>query len=325
MGAHRWARYLTVLLVTALVTPLIGVPTAFAASSFTGGPTDTVLYVPNDHTPIGFRFKATAGLQPSTQYYAKVRFTVGTSPNPTTNRGFTWNGTSGQWVPDLGGGNWTDFPVVTSNSDGTITEQWIFAKFGDEAVSGSYHVMISLYADGTTYNSLDVPAVTVMDMATQGGWIHNGTTIAAGSAGKRVECSSVASTATVFALAKTELDAVDSDSDGTVDNEDYGPAGVSAADFRLGVPVDMPLNTYINRTTQIMTSFTLTVADTDIAHNVADQVAPSAPGSFAVNAGLLANELSWTAASDQVGRASRATASSVGWRRRPIASATRGP
>jgi len=301
MGAHRWARYLTVLLVTALVTPLVGVPTAFAASSFTGGPTDTVLYVPNDHTPIAFRFRATAGLSPSTQYYVKVRFTVGTSPNPTTNRGFTWNAASGAWVPDLGGGNWTDFPVVTSNSDGTITEQWIFAKFGDELSSGAYHVMISLFANGTTYNSSDVPAVTVMNMATEGGWIHNGTTIAAGSAGKRVECTSIASTATVYALAKTELDLVDSDSDGTVDNEDYGPAGVSAADFRLGVPVGVPFNTYINRTTQITTSFTLPVADTDIVHTGADQVAPSAPGSFLVKSDVLSNELSWTAASDSGG------------------------
>lgn len=301
MREHRSTRYLVAAVVVALVTSLLGVPTAFAKSTFAGGPTDTVLYVPNDHTPIGFRFEATAGLAPSTDYYAKVRFTVGTSPDPTTNRGLTWNGASGAWVPDLGGVNWTDFPVVTSNPDGTITEQWIFAKFGDELSSGTYHVMISLFSNGTTYNSSNVPAVTVMDMATQGGWIHNGSTLAAGSAGRRVECSSVASTATVYALAKSEADLVDSDSDGVVDNEDYGPAGVSAADFRLGVPVSLPFNTYINRTSQITSSFTLAVADTDIAHSGTDQVAPSAPGSFVVDPGVLANELSWTAAGDAGG------------------------
>ncbi len=302
MGTHRWSRRIAPLLVAAMLTPLLGVAPAYAAGSFTGGPTDTVLFAPNDHTPIAFRFKATAGLAPSTDYYVKVRFTVGTSPNPSTNRGMTWNATTLTWVPDLGGGNWSDYPVVTSNPDGTITEQWIFAKFADEAASGTRHIMISLYdiEGNSTYNGSVVPTVTVMPMASAGAWVHNGTNVTSTYWGKRSECTSDTSSDAIYALGKTEPDLIDSDSNGTVDDEDYGPAG-AGGDFRHAVPLSMPFNMLLSRTTTYASSQQITIADTDIALNAADQIAPTAPSSLSVVPNVGENALTWGAATDAGG------------------------
>ncbi len=294
------SRWLAVLLTSALLVPLLGAPPALAASSFTGGALDSVLYVPNDHTPIALRYEATGGLSPNTQYYVKVRFTVGTSPNPSTNRGFTWNPTTQAWAPDLGGANWSDFPTVMSDASGLITAGWVWAKFGDENAAGAYHILISLSDGATTYNSTTAPATTVLDMSTNGAWVHNGTTIASNLAAKRAECTSETSSGVVYSLGKTELDTVDNDSDGVVDNEDYGPVG-RTSDLRLGVPVGMNFVTYVNRTTTYASARQITIADTDIALNAADQTAPSAPGAFKVEPTVHGNDLSWTAASDTGG------------------------
>jgi len=302
MGARlRRPDYLALLLVIALAAPLLDALPALAASNFTGGATDTVLFVPNDHTPIAFRFKATAGLAAETAYYVKVRFTVGTSPDPMTNRGMTWNSTTQEWVPDLGGGNWADYPVVVTDAVGAITEQWITAMFADERESGPYHVMISLKEVGGTAvsNASVLPLVTVMPMTTSGAWVHNGTTVGGSFAGKRVECTSEASSGIIYSLGKTETDAVDSDSNEIVDDEDYGPAG-AAGDFRQAVPVGMTFKTLLSKTTTYATA-EITVADTDIALNADDRVAPTAPSSLLVTPGAYRNDVAWGAASDAGG------------------------
>lgn len=302
MGAIRRSRSVALAIALALLAPLLGAaPVYGASSSFTGGATDTVLFVPNDHTPIGFRFKAPAasGLAASTQYNVKVRFTVGTSPSPDTNRGMTWNGTTHEWVPDLGGSNWDDFPVITTASDGSITEGWLFAKFADETASGDYHVMVSLSEVGNigAINSSVVPTVTVMAMESEGAWVHNSTAVSGTLAGRRSECTSETSSSVIYALGKTELDLVDSDSNRIVDDEDYGPAG-AAGDFRHAVPVGMTFNMLLIKTTTYASAQKITVPDTDIALNAADMVAPTAPASLLVTAGSYKNTLSWGAATD---------------------------
>jgi len=293
---------LVLVLVMALLAPLVGAaPVSAVPGSFVGGPTDTVLFVPNDHTPIAFRFKATApsGLAASTQYNVKVRFTVDTSPSTNTNRGMTWNGTTRKWVPDLGGANWSDYPLITTNPDSSITEGWVTAKFADENVSGDYHVMISLSEVGSTgaINSTVVPAVTIMSMETDGAWVHNGTVVGGSFAAKRSECTSETSSGVVYSLGKTELDLVDSDSNSTVDDEDYGPTG-AAADFRHAVPVGMNFNMLLSKTTTYASSQKITVPDTDIALNAADMVAPTAPASLLVTPDSYKNTVTWGAASD---------------------------
>jgi len=302
MRRLSWSRYLALLLAVTMLTPLIGASPAYAAATFTGGATDSVLYIPNDHTPIGFRFKADAGIPASATFYLKVRFTTGTSPSPSTNRGMTWNGTTGMWVPDLGGGNWDEYPTVTSDSSGLIAEKWVFAKFADEAKSGQYYVMISLQdvATGDVYNSSVLPQATVLDMTTGGAWMHNGTTVASSLGNKRVECTMESSSSVVYALAKSEMDAIDSDADGVVDNEDYGPAGMPG-DFRLAIPLNLAFDVLLNRTTVYTAAQMITVADTDIALNASEQVAPSAPASFSVTPGEYSNQLEWGTASDAGG------------------------
>lgn len=302
---RNWSRrrYLALLLAASMLLPFgAATPASAAAYTFTGGATDQVLYVPNDHTPIGFRFKADAGLSPSSAYYLKVRFTVGTSPSPSTNRGMTWNSTTGAWVPDLGGANWADYPVVTTASDGTLPEQWVFAKFADPSKSGSYYVMISLQnvVTGDVYNAGTLPTTTVLNMATNGAWVHNGTAVASNLGNKRVECTAASDETSVFSLAKSEMDAIDSDADGIVDNEDHGPAG-KAGDFRLAVPVNTDFKVLLSRTTTYIATHRIAVPDTDIALNAADQEAPTAPASLVVTPGNESNALAWGASTDTGG------------------------
>jgi hypothetical protein len=265
---------------------------------------DTVLYVPNDHTPIALRYTATAGLAPNTSYYLKVRFTVGTSPSPGTNRGMTWNPSTHAWVPDLGGSNWSDYPVVTTDSGGALiaSSQWVWVKFADESESGVYHIMISLspVAGSGAINSSLLPTVTVMSMETEGAWVHNGTAVSGTPQAKRAECTSETSSGVVYALAKTEADLVDNDDNGVVDDENYGPAG-AAGDFRLGIPVGVPFNAYVNKPTIYAASQQIDIADTDIALSAADVTAPTAPGTLLVESSAYENELTWGAATDAGG------------------------
>ena len=155
-----------------------------AASSFTGGPDQWPIYTLNDHTPIAVHFTAGAeqGLAPSTSYYLKVRYTVATTPSGLTNRGFTWNPVTARWVQERE--DWSSFPTVSTDASGAISSSsgWAFAKFGDDAKSGQYHIMISLSAtgDASTFNGSFVPTVTVLDPRVNGSWVHNG--IATGKA-----------------------------------------------------------------------------------------------------------------------------------------------
>lgn len=294
------SRFLASLLVVAMLSPLVGAVPASAASTFTGGAIDTVLFVPNDHTPVGFRWSA-SGLTANTPYNVKVRFTKGTSPSPSTNRGLTWNATTATWVPDLGGGNWTDYPSVTSDAGGAIAAGWVFSKFASEVDSGSYYVMISLFDGATTYNSTVLPLVTVIDMKTAGAWAHNGIAVSPSSLyAKRSACTSETSSAVVYSLGKTELDLVDNDDNGVVDDENYGPAG-SLGDFRHALPLGMRFNVILSTATTWASAQELTVADTDIALGATDMVAPTAPASLIVEPGTYQNSLTWGAATDSGG------------------------
>ena len=102
-----------------------------------------------------------------------MRFSPSTTPQGSSNRGFIWNATSGQWVQERD--EWVDFPTVTTDASGNITQSpWLFIKFADDTKSGTYYVLVSLStgAAGSTINStLRSPAVTVLDMtaATGGG------------------------------------------------------------------------------------------------------------------------------------------------------------
>jgi len=291
------------LLFTLCLGLLVAVPaTAYAArGSFYGGPDQSPLYVPNDHTPIAVHFgtdEASSGLEPNTSYYVKVRFTPTPVPGGVANRGFTWNQMSHAWAQERT--DWVPFfPRVTTDGFGAIPYDagWVYTKFGDETKSGTYYLMISLSATGlgNTLNSR-VETVTVLDARTQGSWVHNG--IATGKPGAVRALISDAASTTILGLQRTEANASDDDSDTVVDNEDYGPPG-STGDFRSFVPASTPLRFDLDFSTWISgNGFVSGPADVDLAVGASDTVAPSAPGSLLCSSGDGTASVSWAAASD---------------------------
>ena len=225
-GGH--ARALAALLAVALIAGgVTAVPVYAQAGTFAGGAIDAPQYILNDHTAFGFRWGTSGditGLEASADYYVKVRFTVDLAPSPSTNRGFTWNPAQERWVQQSEA--WTEFPVVTTDADGKIAEPlWAYAKFGDENTTGTYYVHVSLQKVGSasTLNSEAPPQSTVIDAATQGGWVHNG--IAIGDANTRVairdeDAATDDDPPRPLALGKTEVNSLDDDGDGVMDNED---------------------------------------------------------------------------------------------------------
>ena len=140
------------LLAAMLLLALAQAVPAFAASSpFDGGPlaADTSTTMANDHTVYAMRFAAASGglnpLDADTTYYVKVRFTPNADGSPAgiDNRGFTWNGTSGDWAQERD--DWTAFPTVTTDANGAIAQSvWIYYKFGDTTKTGPYYLLVSL-------------------------------------------------------------------------------------------------------------------------------------------------------------------------------------
>ena len=273
-----------------------------AASTFVGGPVDELAYVANDHTAFGFRYGAgtDSGLEPSTTYYVKVRFTEGTSPSPTTNRRYTWNPTTQTWIQESD--DWSTFPTVTTNADTSITWQWLFAKFGDDELAGDYHLMVSLQPVGisTTYNSTYLPVVQVFDMKTQGSWVHNGTATA--HSAKRAETvvyDAVRDGYVIASLSKTEPNLIDDDSNGIVDDEDSGSAGVSG-DYRLHVPISTAVDIVLHNLVA-HDDYGTGAADTDVAVAAADQTPPSRPGAPEISVADDGATVSWAASTDSGG------------------------
>jgi hypothetical protein len=299
----RTSRRIAFAIVLAMLASLIVVPAPAmaAAGSFTGGPDQFPLYVANDLTPIAVHFStdASSGLLPNTSYYLKLRLTVGTSPAGTTNRGYTWNATTGRWVQERE--DWTLFPQVTTNASGTIDSSsgWAFFKFGDDTKAGPYHVMISLSSVGlaSTFNGSYVPTVTVFDPRVDGSWVHNG--VATGRAASKNARVTDETSSTVLSLQKTEAQGVDDDANGIVDDEDYGPAG-NAGDFRMAVPASTVIKVNLNQSFWPSTTATFTSgpADTDIALGASDMVAPTRPGTVSAASGDGTASIAWTPATD---------------------------
>jgi hypothetical protein len=290
---------------------------ALAATSFTGGADDYPIYIPNDHTIVAIHISATGvygvdpnALLPSTQYNVKLRLNTSPTPSGSSNRGWTYSGSAtNKWVQERDP-SWNtppcDFPVVTTDPSGLISGSngWFYFKFGDTAKSGTYYIIASLQpvgsTGGTTINGTLAPAVTIVDMASSGFWMHNGVATGAGTA-KRAEVD-LDGTSTVAGLEKTETNLVDDDSNGTFDDEDYGPSGKSG-DFLLAGPTSQVFDVYLSSHTAWTPGANVSsgIADVDIAVGATDTTPPTAPSGLTVaprNAGAY---LSWTAATDAVG------------------------
>ncbi len=294
----------------ALVALLVLAPAALAAGTYTGGADEYPQYVPNDHTAIAVHLGA-EGLEASQTYNIKVRFSPQPAPASTANRGFVWNASAGRWVQEReGGSDWSAFPVVTTDSSGRISGSggWLYTKFGDVTHSGTYYLLISLKKTGagsgeTLNGTLETP-VTVIDMASDGFWVHNGEATSTTGA-KRVEANvSTGGTAPFLSLQKTEANGVDDDANGTPDDEVYFTEADKTGSFLMPAPIDTAFNVYLG--SQSAPTWTFTGAqsatpDVDIALSTAsgaDMTPPAAPTSLTVTGSLGKATLNWTASAD---------------------------
>ncbi len=307
-------RVVSLVLAAVLVLPMMSVSTASAAGpDFSGGPVagSAPTLVPNDHTPLAVRV-AGSGLDPDSTYYVKVRLTL--NPNPATggqgqlHRGFIWNKTTGQWVINKGPA-WTEFPQIQTDASGNIVSandaNWLFFKFGNENNSGTYYLNITLNKDGvdTTSRNSDTPLqVQVLDMKTQGAWLHNGT-VTSETDFKRVtlnEYTASSSATQVVSVSRTETNTIDDDSNSVVDDEDYGPVG-KTGDWRLAASAETTVDVYLRTTLQTAdggSDYVMGGADQDIALGAADQSAPTSPTALDATSADGKVNLEWDAATD---------------------------
>lgn len=315
MPRSRTARRLTAVVVAAMV--LLGgiaVVPASAAEPFNTSYVEAPAFVMNDHTPFGVRFSSdgSSGLTPNTTYYVKVRFSPRTTPQNVNNRGFTFNEETASWAQERG--DWEDNPTVTTGADGSIANTWLYGKFGDETKAGDYYLIISLSQFGadSTYNSSAPPKVTVLDAETGGSWIHNGTTVT----GSKIDGGRFAvrssdstddqdeSTSTLYSLWEMEINGIDDDSNGLVDdaNEDQGPTGVRSGDYRSSVPSDTVVDIYLRRgQTTTINDFRTGPVDCDIAVGAPDTTPPTAATDVTATPTPDGVVLSWDAATDAGG------------------------
>jgi hypothetical protein len=307
-GASR-RPFLALLALPALLLLALTAPAMAAQPPFTGGPiaTDCPTAIANDHSVNAMRFTA-SGLAPSTTYYVKLRFSPNTTPAGSDNRSFTWNPGTQAWVQERTD-DWTAFPSITTDASGvwagTGNSDWFYVKFGDTTMTGAYYLLVSLSTgvQGNTANSATPIAVTVMDMATAGYWVHAGP--ASGAAGKRVDVVAHAdganANAAPLSLIRAEPNLCDDDGNGIVDDEQ--PGLVQAGGFRLAAPAGQIVDARVQKTVWPAGSLGITslTPDVDIALGGDDITPPSAPASLSVAAGVAATGLSWGAATDDTG------------------------
>ncbi|MDO8847319.1 MAG: hypothetical protein Q7W51_02875 [Coriobacteriia bacterium] len=311
----RRTRAAAVLLVAIMILSGLSVVPAYgAAANYTPSYVESPTYILNDHTPFGVRFAAAAGSGlPEGTYYVKIR--VANTNSRTTwdtslHRGFTYDPVANHWEQERD--DWFDCPTVSVSADGSIGNTWVYAKFGDETASGTryIHVALSATGDGTTYNPTVVPQVTVLDTKTQGSWVHNGVdndtldgkraAIRASDASTTNGDPSSGALSVLYALWEAQENVVDDDSNGIVNDENYGPTSTNLGDYRLSAPLSTLFDVYVHRVLRY-DDFTTTVADADVALGATESVPPDAVDDLAVAVDGQSIDLTWTAATDDSG------------------------
>ena len=165
------------------------------------------------------------------------------------------------------------------------------------ANQGYLTVSLQTPSGGATYNGLAKWTVTILDAKTQGAWVHDGAATGAAAA-KRAEALKSDDANVSYSLQKTEANALDDDSNGVIDDEDYGPAGATG-DFRFGVPAGVTMNVKLNQTAWAPgQGVTAGPADTDLALGATDLSAPSVPSNVVTTPGDGTVRLDWTGSTD---------------------------
>ncbi len=288
MRGKLWDRVVRVVCVIAMVVsylPLTAMP-AYAASDYTGGADQSpAQYILNDHTAYAVHVTG-SGLPASTVLGVSIKLSdTGISGGFGNAPGFTWNADLSRWVQSREAAS-NDATIATDGSG--AASGWYYFKCGDEGFTGfpagNGHganqayltVQIQALGGGNSYNPTVKPIVTVLDARTQGAWVHDGVATGAASA-KRAEALKSDDAAVSYSLQKTEANALDDETNGVVDDEDYGPAGATG-DFRFGVPAGVTMNVKLNQVAWAPgQGVTAGPADTDIALGASDVSAPTAP------------------------------------------------
>lgn len=291
-------------------------PAALAATNFVGGADIYPTYMANDHTVYAVHVTGSPDaassltLKPDTSYILKLRISPSTGPNPTWNRGLTWNDAKGVWVQERDPSYNTTpiadskFPLVTTDAAGNL-DFWAFFKVGDTRLTGAnpvvlgdpWHLLVSLNPGGsgqTINNTLNAP-LTVMDMTGSGFWVHDGV-----QTGQTGGVQAVAVGASRFAVQKTEPNGCDDDSDGIVDNELYGPGPGAQGDLRLSAPLSQAFDVLLDGNVWA-DGVTGATADVDIALGAGDTAAPTAPTGLSAWSNGTSVSLYWQDATDDVG------------------------
>lgn len=302
----RAHRSLSFLLVVVLLVGQMVIATpqpAMAAGNFIGGADRYPLYVVNDHTAYAVHFVA-SGLTPNTTYKVWARFCPEPYPGGGNQWGYTWNADTQQWIQEREDNELQGH--FTSDASGVIPGGgWLYVKYGCEGNTSGDNLVISMEPVGVSSATLNsetstTPSVAVLDADTQGSWIHNG--VATGhQAAKRADVTSDTVSTEIYSLHKTEANVLDDEGDGSVDNENYGPAGATG-DFRFGVPTNRSVDVRLNQTAWAPgNNFTTGPADVDLAVAASETVAPDAPTGLTATAHNGSVDLSWNAASDNSG------------------------
>jgi hypothetical protein len=328
-GIRSLARVVSASLVVALllggmsVVPAFAVPAAFYNPQYVESPA----HVLNDHTGFGMRWAADAtSTLPDGQYYVKLLVSDNADVTLATEvRGFTWNPVSLRWVKGTEAND--QFPTVTA-SGGVVSNQWTYGKAGDERVSGMHYLNVALIgvADGIVHYAGLSKQVNIRDAKTNAVWVHNGTERSdvykdSDVTGKRVAVLTddasttngdpnyppTAPTAALIGLWECQRNLIDDDSNGVVDDEGYGLNTRTVGDYRIGVPLNMLLDIYVNRNQTakggllINDFYTGTAADVDLAIGASEIVPPTAVTDLAAAAATTQVNLSWTSATDNGG------------------------
>ena len=202
---------------------------------------------------------------------------------------------TGLWVQERDtANNWAADPLVTADSSGNLTG-WVTACCGDTRISGTYYVMVSLQpADLTSALNAPAPSTsTVLDAATAAFRVHNG--VATAKPGNAPAEAVADGTTTVWSLGLTELNGVDDDGDGVVDNE--GTTG----SFHLAVPLSQTFDVRLSGAAWLWgMNISGSRPDVDIALGGTDQQAPYAPEALDASADGATNDLAWSEADDDI-------------------------
>lgn len=299
---------LSVIAVIATLSVLLTAASA-APQTYPGGADIAPVAVLNDHTVYAVHVSSPGGvLPPNATMGVSIKLSdTGTGGGYSNAPGFTWNPGASRWIH---GREFASYDATISTDATGACAGWYYFKCGDENFTGfpaqSGHgagqaylaVQIQTLVGGGSYNPAVKPAVDILDAKTHGAWLHNG--ISTGASGAQTVLALSGDASTCYSSQKSEVNGCDDDDNGTIDDEDYGPAGANG-DFRLGLPATTTVDVNIGGSVWSPGRAVSAPADTDIAVGALDQTPPSRPSHLVLSAATGSVSLQWDGSTDSGG------------------------